>query len=59
MGKEGKVSTYCLGSDSFNRSILKHFNQSCKGLEERVFQIKQTGAEKNGKIGFEITSVTA
>ena len=58
-GKEGKVSTYCLGSDTFNRSILKHFNQSCKGLEERVFQIKQTGTEKNGKIGYEITSVTA
>ena len=59
MGKDGKVSTYCLGSDTFNRSILKHFNQSCKGLDERVFQIKQTGVEKNGKIGFEITSVTA
>lgn len=56
-GKEGKVSTYCLGSDTFNRSILNHFNQSCKGLEERVFQIKQTGSEKNGKIGYEITSV--
>ena len=55
----GKTSTYCLGSDTFNRSILKHFNQTCKGLEERLFNIRQTGPEKNGKIGYEITSVTA
>lgn len=55
----GKTSTYCLGSDTFNRSILNHFNQTCRGSEERLFQIRQTGPEKNGKIGYEITSVTA
>ena len=55
----GKTSTYCLGSDTFNRSILNHFNQTCKGLEERVYEIRQTGPEKSGKIGFEITAVTA
>ena len=60
-GKSGKNrnvnSTYCINGDAFQRTILNFFGDSCKGLEERVYKLVQTGDEKNGRIGYRIEKV--
>ena len=60
-GKGGKnrsgISTYCINGDAFQRTILNFFGDSCKGLEERVYKLVQTGDEKNGRIGYRIEKV--
>jgi hypothetical protein len=43
--------------DAFQRTILNFFGDSCKGLEERVYKLVQTGDEKNGRIGYRIEKV--
>jgi hypothetical protein len=50
-------STYCINGDAFQRTILNFFGDSCKGLEERVYKLVQTGDEKNGRIGYRIEKV--
>lgn len=48
VGKDKKPTTYVIGSNDLQNSILKHFHTSCAGMEEKFFRfnVKSVTNEK-------------
>lgn len=51
----GVPTTYAIGGDAFQRSILRHFGETCQGLSECIFKIERTGNVTDKGVAFKIT----
>ena len=51
----GVPTTYAIGGDAFQKSILRHFGETCQGMKECLFKIERTGNVTDKGIGYKIT----